>query len=106
MPFYDLNTTPPKDLLPGFLVHFVHGDQMTLAHWTIEAGAVLPEHSHPHEQVANVLEGEFELTIDGETKILEAGTVAVIPSNAVHSGKAVTNCRIIDTFNPVREDYR
>jgi len=56
--------------------------------------------------VANIIEGEFELTIDNETKILKPGDVAVIPSNAVHSGKAITDCRILDVFYPVREDYR
>ncbi len=49
---------------------------------------------------------EIELTIDGETQTLRPGTVGIIPSNAVHSGKAITPCRIIDAFHPVREDYR
>ena len=59
-----------------------------------------------HEQVVNVLRGEFELTVDGETKHLKPNDVACIPSNAVHSGKAITDCYILDVFYPVREDYR
>ena len=106
MPFMDLSDLEEKDLLPGFKVRFVHSETMTSAYWTVEEGAVLPEHSHPHEQVANVLEGEFELTIDGESKILTSGSVGVVPPNAVHSGKAINECRILDVFHPVREDYR
>jgi quercetin dioxygenase-like cupin family protein len=49
---------------------------------------------------------EFELTIDDETQVLGPGTVTQIPGNAVHSGKALTDCRILDVFAPVREDYR
>ena len=79
---------------------------MTVAHWTVNVGAPLPEHSHPHEQVVNVIEGEFELTINGDTTRLGLRSVAIIPSNAVHSGKALTKCRIINVFSPVREDYR
>jgi quercetin dioxygenase-like cupin family protein len=79
---------------------------MTIAHWRIEAGSTLGEHSHPHEQVTNVLEGQFEFTIDGETRLLGPGSVAVVPSNKVHSGRAVTDCLILDVFSPVREDYR
>lgn len=106
MPFIDLSQTPEKEPVDGFKVRFVHTDNMTFAYWTIKAGAALPAHHHPHEQVANVLEGQFELTIDGEAKTMKPGDVAVIPPDAPHSGRAITNCRIIDVFYPVREDYR
>ncbi|MBN2346930.1 MAG: cupin domain-containing protein [Candidatus Aminicenantes bacterium] len=79
---------------------------MTLAYWRIEAGAALPDHAHPHEQVTQVIEGEFELTMDGEARTLKPGHVAVIPGNAPHCGKALTACKITDAFYPVREDYR
>jgi quercetin dioxygenase-like cupin family protein len=93
-------------MFPGFKVHFVHSSYMTFAHWEIEPGALLPVHSHPHEQVVNMITGEFELTISGETRRLGPGEVAVIPPDAVHSGKAITPCRIIDAFYPIREEYR
>lgn len=95
-----------KEIVPGFKVRFVHSESMTFAHWTIEAGATLPAHAHPHEQVVNMIEGEFELTVDGEARVIQPGDVVVVPSNASHSGRAVTDCRIIDVFYPVREDYR
>ena len=84
----------------------MHSENITLAYWNIEAEASLPEHPHPHEQITNVIEGEIELIVDGEARILEPGSVLVVPPDAVHSGKAVTNCRIIDVFYPIREDYR
>ena len=33
-------------------------------------------------------------------------TLAIVPPNVTHSGRAVTECRIIDVFHPVRDDYR
>jgi quercetin dioxygenase-like cupin family protein len=77
---------------------------MTVAHWEVEKGALMPEHSHPHEQVANVVEGRFELTVAGELQVLDRGSVAIIPPNTPHSGKAITHCRLIDVFHPIRED--
>jgi quercetin dioxygenase-like cupin family protein len=106
MPFLELHDLPIQQPVPGFKVVFVHSDNMTFAHWDVEPGSILPEHSHPHEQVVNMIEGQFELTIGDETQLLSGKSVAVIPSNAVHSGKAVSQCRIIDVFYPVREDYR
>lgn len=106
MPFIQLADLPLKEIFPGFKGRFVHSAHMTFAHWTIEAGATLPEHSHPHEQVVTMLAGEFELTIDGVTQRLGPGSVALIPSRARHSGRALTACRILDVFHPVREDYQ
>lgn len=106
MPFIQLSDIQSKELLPGFSVKFIHTEKMTLAYWDIKAGSVLPEHSHPHEQVAaQVISGAFELILEGESKVMKTGDVAVIPSNAVHSGKAITDCQLLDVFSPVREDY-
>jgi quercetin dioxygenase-like cupin family protein len=108
MPFLNLHELEEKQIAPGFRGRFVHSESMTFAYWDIEAGAVLPEHSHPHEQVASIIEGELELTVNGEAKVLRPGSVAVaiIPSDATHSGRAITSCRVIDVFYPVREDYQ
>ena len=105
MPFVELNQSLALEIFPGFNGHIVHSANMTFAHWTIKTGATLPEHAHVHEQVVNMIEGEFELTIAGKTKRLSRGSVAIIPSNALHSGKAITDCRIIDAFYPMRCDW-
>ena len=72
---------------------------------TSPSGMALLEPSHPHEQVIHLLEGEFSLTIAGKSNVIKAGSVAVVPSNARHSGKAVTACSTLDVFYPLREDY-
>ncbi len=93
-------------MIPGFHGRFAHSSMMTFALWEIDEGALLPVHDHPHEQVAHVLDGRFEITIDGVTEVLSAGMVGVILPHQIHSGRALTACRILDVFAPVREDYR
>ena len=90
---------------PGVGADFVHTERVTLAFWAIEAGTRVPEHSHENEQIVNVLEGELEFTIDGVTEVLSAGCIAVVPSHGVHSGQALSNCRVIDTFQPVQRQF-
>jgi quercetin dioxygenase-like cupin family protein len=106
MPFIKLSDIEEREIVKGFRSRFVHSDLMTSAYWQIEAGSSLPDHSHPHEQVTTVIRGRFEMTVDGETHTIEAGTVVVIPSGAKHRGRALTDCFILDVFSPVREDYR
>jgi quercetin dioxygenase-like cupin family protein len=106
MGFIDLNSIDEKEIITGFRARFVHGDNLTLAYWDVDPGAELPEHSHFQEQICNVLEGQFELTVDGESRIVEPGVAAVIPSDVLHSGKAITACRILDIFHPTRDDYK
>ena len=105
MYFKKLKDIEEKEIIPDYKVWFIHTKNMTLAYWNIKANAILPEHSHQHEQVANVIEGKFELKVGDEIRIMEYGDIAVIPPNIKHSGRAITNCRIIDCFYPVREDY-
>lgn len=106
MPFIDLDQIDEKEIIPGFKAKFVHTDNMTFAYWKIIAGSSLPDHKHPQEQVSNLIEGTFELTVEGETRTLAPGTAVVVPSGVPHSGKAITDCFIIDVFYPIREDYK
>jgi quercetin dioxygenase-like cupin family protein len=106
MPFIKLEQLEQKEIVPGYKARFIHSENMTIAHWNIKRDAALPEHSHIHEQLSCVTQGEFELSIEGEKKILNSSQIAVIPANAKHSGRAITDCVIIDIFYPIREDYK
>lgn len=96
----------PREVRKGYHARFVHTGKVTLAFWEVEKGAVLPLHQHIHEQTTEVLEGRFEMTVDGKTEVYEPGTIVVIAPNIIHGGVALTPCRLFDVFAPVREDYR
>ncbi len=101
-----LGDIPVKQLLPGFFGKMVHGESSSLVFWDIKKGSVLPEHAHVHEQITYIAEGELDMVIGGKKYLLTAGSVHVIPSLVPHSALAITDCRVIDSFAPAREDYR
>jgi len=105
MSFINLEDLNELEIAPGIVGLIVTAESVTGAHFSIAAGSVLPEHSHVHEQVVNVIEGELELTAEGKTNRLVPGTALVLPPNVPHSGKAVTDVKVIDVFHPVREDF-
>jgi len=92
MPFHSLSSLTPQPLIPGFIGRMIHSESMTFSEWTIEKGSKLPEHSPPDEQT------EYQVVIPG--------MIVIIPSDVLHSGVALEDCKIIDIFCPVREDYR
>lgn len=102
----NLADIPAKEIRPGFFGKMVHGDKSTLAIWEIRKGSRLTEHSHPHEQITFVLDGELEMIIGGQKYLLTAGATHAIPSHVPHSAYAHTDCKVIDAFAPARDDYR
>jgi quercetin dioxygenase-like cupin family protein len=106
MALVTLDTLTVREIFPGLRARIVHTDRTSQSWVDIDAGATFPEHSHPHEQTVNVLEGTLELTVDGRTHVLTPGSVFVIPPHASHSGRATEPCRVLDVFSPSRDDYR
>jgi quercetin dioxygenase-like cupin family protein len=95
-----------RGLVKGIKGRYFHTANNTFGFVEIEKGAVLPAHSHMHEQTTQVTEGKLEMTIDGVTQILEPDMITLIPSNVIHSARALTDCKVTDIFFPVREDYK
>ncbi len=106
MGLVNLSDLPELKITDGISLRAVTAETVTVAHVSLDAGALLPKHAHHNEQVVNVIEGELELLANGETHRLTPGKVLVLPPNVEHSGRAVTNCRVIDVFHPVRQDWR
>ncbi len=104
MSFITLASIPDKEIFPGFSAKIIHTptNTLTLVYVTVKAGTSLPEHTHPQEQVTNVLSGQLEITVAGETQVLEPGIVGTIAPNLPHSGKALSDCYILDVFHPLR----
>jgi quercetin dioxygenase-like cupin family protein len=106
MAFIDFNAAPHQKVWDGIHGPIFHSEQLTFGHFVLEKDAILREHHHMHEQWTHVIEGELEFTIDGETKLLTHGMVAHMPSHVPHSAVALTRCKVIDCFYPVREDFK
>jgi quercetin dioxygenase-like cupin family protein len=69
--------------------------------------AAEPFHAHPHEQTSYVAEGEIIFYCEGEPgQHLRAGDLFSAKSNQKHTIRLLTkSARLIDSFNPVREDF-
>ena len=95
-----LDTVEP---LSGWHGKFFHTENLSFMHYTVADNALpIPDHEHPTEEIWNVLEGKFEVTIDGETQVVGEGDVAVVPRNATHRLVALEPGRAIVVNYPHR----
>jgi quercetin dioxygenase-like cupin family protein len=101
--FIDTNRLDVKEPREGWKGRFFHSRNMTFAYYAVEAGAWIHEHSHPEDEVWNVIDGQLEITIAGEAKVAGPGCAAVVPPNTLHSVKALSNVQAIVVDYPRRE---
>jgi quercetin dioxygenase-like cupin family protein len=94
-------------IFPGVTIRTCAAEKMMLSYVNLAPHSVVDEHSHPHEQVGMVLEGQVRFFIGDEEKVLGKGDMFRIPGNVKHHVIALEEpVRVLDIFYPVREDYR
>ncbi|MFH0782603.1 MAG: cupin domain-containing protein [Pseudomonadota bacterium] len=65
-----------------------------------------PPHSHPHEQVSYVVEGELIVHIGDESTQLGPGDIFAVPPDIPHTIQLLSqHVRLVDTFTPLRQDF-
>lgn len=81
------------------------GPELMIVRVWFEKGAVGEVHAHHHSQSSYVESGRFEVFIDGEKRILEAGDSFYVSPDLDHGAVCLEQGILIDTFSPVREDF-
>ena len=105
--FVDKKDCVHHRIFPGVDIYTTAGQQMMLSLVEMEPHAVVEPHSHPHEQLGLMLEGEADFTIGEQTQRVRAGQMWRIPGGVVHQVIAGDRpVRALDVFHPPRDDYR
>ena len=66
--------------------------------FAFDAGQELSEHSTPFDALVQVLDGEAEIRISGQSYALAAGDAIVMPGNEPHAVKAVKRFKMLLTM--------
>ncbi len=83
----------------------LHGQNITIARLELKKGAVVPEHHHVNEQIANVLSGKIVFFMEGKELVVDAGESIVVPPNVPHKVEVLEDAVVYDVFAPIREDW-
>jgi quercetin dioxygenase-like cupin family protein len=98
-----------EEISPGRKREIAHLNNLMVVVFDFDDGPMKdPErpHSHPHEQITYVADGEL-LFYKGDDKFhLVPGDLITIPSGTAHSIQTLSKrVRLVDSFSPVRTDF-
>ncbi len=100
------NGVPLFEFTEGVNINAVGGEQVLVCRVNYNAGFGVGTHAHEHtEQVMIVSEGELELTVEGETRVLRAGDWAVIGKGVEHSVRTESGAQFWEALSPVPLDH-
>ncbi len=96
----------PKDnVTPTITRQIVTGAQAMAGMITLKQGSYVPKHSHVSEQLTYVFSGALRLIVAGETFVVKAGEILVIPAFVEHEATALEDTVELDIFSPIRQDW-
>ncbi len=101
-----IKALPGKEVAKGVTIKPLAGEHVMLNYVEFVPSGEVPLHSHHHEQLGLILEGELAMQIGEEHRTLRPGDTYVIPGGIHHSGRAgKSGALVLDVFYPLREDY-
>jgi unsaturated pyranuronate lyase len=105
--FLSFSDAASFDLAPGAAARALFGERAMLNVVELAAGATVPLHEHPHEQLGLILRGSMTMTIGDEQREIGPHDGYLVSGGLRHGGTAgPEGAVLIDVFAPVREDYR
>lgn len=97
------------EIKPGRKRRILHTDHLMMVAFDFTDGPAAqpdPPHTHPHEQVTYVAEGEVIFFIGDESTRLAPGDMVAVPPDRPHTIQVLTaHARLIDAFTPLRQDF-
>ena len=105
-PFRTWNGREPFEFVDGVRLHAIGGEQVLLCRVRYEPGKQVPWHAHEDtEQVMVILDGELEMTIEEETKMLGPGDVVVVNRGLNHKLYSEHGVTFMEALAPVPLDH-
>ena len=72
----------------------VEKDQGMVTLFAFDMGQGLSEHTSPYDALAHILDGEVEISIDGEKFIVKKGEMLLMPANKPHALQSITKFKM------------
>ena len=109
MPAYKENRIIHEKVSPGYERNIAYLENLMVVVCDFTNGPMKsPDspHSHPHEQITYVAEGELFFFKGEKENRLVKGEIITVPSGMPHCIQTISShVRLVDSFNPIRKDF-
>ncbi|MGE4465515.1 cupin domain-containing protein [Sphaerochaeta sp.] len=100
------NDTKRVTMAPGVSRRVLsHTPELMLVEVTFDTGAVVPNHSHPHQQISHIKSGRFSFMSGTDAVEAGPGDSFAFSSNVEHGVTCLEAGTVLDCFSPAREDF-
>ncbi len=100
------NETPVEDLGGGVTRQILgYNEHLMMVKVSFLKGSIGSLHTHSHTQTTYCAAGAFEFTVGSESRIIREGDATYLAPGVLHGVVCLEEGVLIDTFNPVREDF-
>jgi quercetin dioxygenase-like cupin family protein len=98
---------PTVEYVPGVFRQAVSGEKTMLTRIVYRDGVVIPEHSHPAEQIMLVVQGRLWAKVADEESEVGPGSILIIPSDWIHAFRQLGDEDVVfyEAFAPIRLEY-
>lgn len=102
----DWENIPVEKTAKGIERQMVVGENIMICRFRFAPFTVTPVHTHPHEQMTLVIQGNVKFMIEDKACVVSPGDVLHFPPHTKH-GATMLNEEVIliDIFSPIREDF-
>ena len=95
MKIYQWNPDTDGSLSEPALIYKLEKLGYTCVRYAYPAGTSFPDHEHDVDKIDAVLQGTFKITMQGESKILTAGSYVEVPKHTIHNAEVIGNKTVI-----------
>ena len=98
---------PTVEYIPGVFRQTVSGEKTMLTRIVYRGGVLIPEHTHPAEQIMLVEQGRLWARVADEESEVGPGSLLIIPSDWVHAFRQLGEEDVVfyESFAPIRLEY-
>ena len=105
-PLAEVQSTPAVEVLPGITRRtLAYNPQVMLCHFTLNAGAEMPQHHHEAAQVGYVIKGTLRFKSGDTSFVAGAGSSYSFGPEQEHGATATEDTEVIECFAPSRSEY-
>jgi quercetin dioxygenase-like cupin family protein len=98
---------PTVEYVKGVFRQTVSGEKVMMTRIVYRDGVVIPDHSHPAEQIMLIEQGRLWAKVGDEEREVGPGSLLVIASDQVHAFRQLGDEDVVfyEAFAPIRLEY-